>query len=125
MNEFARKRWHSDKKILAHREQLKALAKNTILAALADDLPSKTLKNAMSFHVVRDCDLRATLEEKAISCHKLAGWTAFVNRKGNLVHVLPQEGDFHIRLPIYYSIANATDKHIVRILQGMVHGRLA
>ena len=78
----------------------------------------------ISVHIVRECDLRATLQEKAFCCNEHTKWTAFVNRAGTLIHVLPLDGDFHIRIPLYYSIKNESDSQIERLVKEYAQGRL-
>jgi len=107
--------------------------RNKTLYELAQqDLPSTHLKKMLarkefknSIFVRRDYDLRACLEEKATACHVYASWTAFVNRAGTLVHVLPQEGDWHIRIPLYFSAKNSTDKHIEKLILAKLAGRVS
>ncbi len=118
-----RKRWHSDGKLDRLKDELRKKMKAN-MTGLNEDLPSKRIRQATSIHVVRECDLRATLEEKALSTHDFAAWTAFVNRAGTLVHVVPKEGDFHIRIPLYFSVRHMSDVAVERLLQGIALGRL-
>lgn len=113
-----RKRNHSEKHIHALRELLKQTAKERFID------PTPRPDRRVSVHVIRGVDLRATLEEKAIDCNHYADWTAFVNRTGTLVHVLPKEGDFHVRIPLYFSTANCTDYYVERLIQTTINGRL-
>jgi hypothetical protein len=107
-------------------KRVKEALRDKTLARLGElDKPSSVISQAVSVHVVTECDLRSTLEEKTTRLHRFAGWTAFVNRAGTLIHVLPKEGDFHIRIPLYgRSIKNCTLPYIERLVQSYAQGRL-
>lgn len=118
-----RKRWHNDTTIQARRISLREKAL-TLIREASDPNQSKT-KPVVGLHLVRDCDLRATLEEKSLSVHQLTKWTAFLNKRGTLVHLLPKEGDLHMRIPLYFSVAGLSDRRIERLLWDIVEGRIA
>ncbi len=116
----SRKRWAPSAATDKRRSELRVQARNRINEA-AD--PNRRLPEIVGLHLVRECDLRATLEEKSLSVHQLAKWTAFVNRAGTLVHILPKEGDFHVRLPMFYAIGGLSDRRIESLLWGLMEGR--
>ena len=124
-----RKRWHDEHAL----EKVKEHFKDKMLVSMSrgkeyEDLSTtkikKLFKGAISVTVIRECDLRATLEEKALSCNEYTDWTAFVNRAGTLVHIVPKEGDFHTRHPLYFSTRKMSDKAIERMVQQITLGRL-
>lgn len=119
-----RSKWHEDHRLAEVRETLRRKARNRIdgVAGLSDSEANRITR--VSLHVFRDCDLRATLEEKSASCNKFSAWTAFVNKAGTLIHVVPKDGDMHIRIPIFYSVANRSTSHIERIIGSYLTGRL-
>lgn len=116
-----RKKWANDHALHAVHEALRERALNNMRHA---DTCS-VIKGGVSVHVVRECDLRSTLEEKATQVHRFANWTAFVNRAGTLIHVTPKDGDFHLRLPLYgRSVKGANDSFVERLVQRYAEGRL-
>jgi hypothetical protein len=120
-----RSKWHEPHRLAEVKTELKKRAKNRMVNAKGLSLgAAEKLKASVSLHIFRDCDLRATLEEKSISCNKFSAWTAFINKKGNLVHIVPRDGDFHVRVPLYYSLANASTSQIERVLASTIYGRL-
>jgi hypothetical protein len=120
-----RKRWHNKRDIEHILAELREIAKARVISTLAiDDKDLSKLKSTFSCFVVRDCDLRATLPEKALSCHQHTKWTAFVNKAGTLIHLVPREGDFHNRIPLYSSVQHCNDKHIEYLMAQYAEGRL-
>ena len=111
--------------VVSKRELLRAQARMLINEAVGrtpDDVAH--ISTAHGFHVVRSVDLRAPLEEKASDCHKFTKWTAFVNKAGTLIHVLPKEGDFHVRIPMFYSTNGLSDLRSEAMLASHLEGRL-
>lgn len=117
---YGRKRWASYSATDKRRNELRAQAR----ARIEKMVDLKDVPKIVGLHVIRGLDLRATLEEKSVSVHALAKWTAFVNRAGTLAHILPREGDFHIRLPLYYSTITMSDQRLAALLWDHVEGRL-
>ena len=116
-----RKRWYDDEQIHSRRIRMRSLARDRI-----EKTAAKTITTAVSgIHLVRDCDLRATLEEKALGCNAFAKWTAFLNKRGTLVHLVPKDGDLHMRIPLYFSVAHLSDRRVQHLIWGIVEGRIA
>lgn len=115
-----RERWHNQHALDKVLDSLKKEAKKKL--ALAEKETSVFAD--VSVHVIRDCDLRASLPEKALSVHSLAKWTCFVNRAGTLLHIVPREGDGHWRQPLYFPVKKCSEKHVERLVQQYMHGRL-
>jgi hypothetical protein len=83
-----------------------------------------TVTSVAGIYLERGVDLRATLEEKGVCVSSHAKWTAFVNRAGTLVHMVPREGDFHIRIPLYYSTRCMSDIRLQSMLWSHIEGRI-
>jgi hypothetical protein len=109
--------------VVSKRELLHAQARQLINKTI-DRTPDNVINLAHGFHIVRGVDLRAPLEEKANDCFQHSKWTAFVNKAGTLIHVLPKAGDFHVRIPMYYSTNGLSDLRIEAMLASHLEGRL-
>lgn len=117
-----RTRWHTNEATDKKRHNLRTEARKRILKA-AD--PKIATTKVVGIHLIRGVDLRATLEEKALSAHSLAKWTAFVNKAGTLCHFVPREGDLHARVPLYFSTLGLSDKRLESMLWDIIEGRLS
>ena len=115
-----RTRWHDTDQVANKRDNLRAEARRRILKA-AD--PKAALASVVGIHLVRGVDLRATLEEKALSVHQHCKWTAFVNKAGTLCHFVPREGDLHARVPLFFSTHCLSDKRLEGMLWNIIEGR--
>ena len=115
-----RVKWHNEEQLDHVLESLKDKARLRMIKSAK----MKDSKNKLSVHVVRDCDLRASLPEKALSVHQLARWTAFINKAGTLSHILPKEGDGLVRVATYFSLKRCSDKHVEHYVQSWAEGRL-
>ena len=121
-NYVPRKRWHDKPMCEQQKHNLRAVARQRITKA-AD--PKAALKSIVGIHLIRGVDLRATLEEKALSAHQHCKWTAFINRAGTLCHFVPREGDLHARVPLYFSTLGLSDKRLEGLLWSIIEGRLS
>jgi hypothetical protein len=117
---MAREKWHTEHTLDGVLAGMKQKAKSRIEEAKTN----KFVKQGLSVQVVRDCDLRASLPEKTVSCSVFANWTAFVNRAGTLIHIVPQGGEGLVRIALYYSMKTCSDNQIMRYVQSWASGRL-
>jgi hypothetical protein len=115
-----RERWANPTVLSNKREALRLQARALIVKAVSNVSP--TLISGI--HLDRGCDLRASLEEKAACVHAFTKWTAFVNRAGTLCHMVPKEGDLHIRIPLFYSTRSLSDARLKAMLWSHVEGRV-
>jgi len=115
-----RARWYDESTCYTRREAMRREARARLEKAIG--LTSTPTINGI--HLKRGCDLRASLEEKALDCSTFAKWTAFVNRAGTLCHLVPKEGDIHIRIPLYYSTLSLTDNKLKAMLWSHLEGRV-
>jgi len=119
-NYVPRKRWHTKDICDEERFKLRAEARKRITTA-AD--PNANTMSWSGLSLVRGVDLRATLEEKALSVCEHTKWTAFVNKAGTLCHFVPREGDLHTRAPLYFSTNGLSDKRLEGLLYNIIAGR--
>jgi hypothetical protein len=113
--------------VTSRREALRAQARqliNKTIDRTPDDVSNILNASSGGFRVLRGVDLRAPLEEKANDCFQHTKWTAFVNKAGTLIHVLPKAGDFHVRIPMFYSTNGLSDLRIEAMLASHLEGRL-
>lgn len=118
-----KKRKHSDKVLQKVKDSLKAKQVRN-MRAIDGMKPSEQIRSQMSIGIVRPYDLRGTLESKSLDTLTHTGWTAFVNNRGTLVHILPREGDFHIRIPLYHNMKGCSNQYMDRFLKKVLGGRL-
>ena len=112
--------------VVTKRELLRAQARMLINEAVGrtPDEVAGASRDTDGFFIIRGVDLRAPLEEKASDCHKFTKWTVFVNKAGTLIHVLPKAGDFHVRIPMFYSTSGLSNARIEAMLSSHLEGRL-
>jgi hypothetical protein len=115
--------WCNKEAVVSKREVLRAQARLMINSTQARTL-SSIIDVPTSYQIVRGVDLRAPLEEKASECCKHTKWTAFINKAGTLIHVLPQAGDFHVRIPMFYSTNGLSVLRLEALLASHLEGRL-
>jgi len=115
-----RQKWYSYDLCATRREALRVEARNRLVKAIE----RTTVPSINGIFLKRGVDLRASLEEKSLDCSQHTKWTAFVNRAGTLCHMVPREGDMHVRIPLYFSTLSLTDPKLKSMLWSHVEGRL-
>ena len=117
-----RKPRHSRKAVEQMRARLKENGALNIISSLQLSLTEEQVQELAYTHggvfIRRGYDLRGPLEEKVIDCSNYAKWTAFVNVAHTLVHLVPREGDFHVRIPLYATLKNFTDANLAKVIIG-------
>jgi hypothetical protein len=73
-------------------------------------------------HLRRGYNLTGTLEDKIIDASPLCKWTAFVNNTHTLAHLVPLNGGYHIRIPLYKSLKNLPDRTLMHVIMQRVWG---
>lgn len=107
-----RQKRHSNKAIERMRHQLQMTSAE--LLERIHEYPVCPVNRQLA--VRRGYDLRGPLEEKALDLIPGAKWTAFVNVNHTLVHLIPAEADFHVRIPLYRSLKSANDAYLHRVI---------
>lgn len=111
---------YSEKAILRARMQIRNEQRMRIVQVLNHTLPGKQVLAMANAHggiyLKKNVDLRANFEEKVLDSHKGSRWTAFLNKKCTLVHIVPASKSFSVRLPIHESLRNMTDSQIKQLM---------
>jgi hypothetical protein len=115
--------WCNKETVVSKREILRAQAR-LLISKTAERTVRDIINEPTGYQVVRGVDLRAPLEEKASECCEFTKWTAFINKAGTLIHVLPKAGDFHVRIPMFYSTNGLSVLRLEAMLASHLEGRL-
>jgi hypothetical protein len=117
-----RQRWSAKTHTDGKREALRKSARDLIVKTIASTDEVITVRG---ISLQRGVDLRASLEEKALFVSPHTNWTAYVNNAGTLCHMVPKEGDMHLRIPLYYSTNILSDGRLLAMLHKHVGHRIA
>jgi len=84
----------------------------------------KKLKLKLKLYVKFPADLRASLAMKLEDASRYHKWTAFVNNKGTLVHIVCPEGEFLIRMAFRTRLNRFDSSWIELIIRKRLQGLL-
>ena len=106
--------------IIRAKNSLREKQCSRIMTLLDIPITSQTVKDwASSYGGVslrRGYDLRAPLAEKMLDASKVTKWTAFVNNRHNLVHLIPSDGSFLVRIQTYMSLKEVSDTKLSHVI---------